>query len=108
MVPITDYVAGVMGFKAYDEHDKLQNRAICKSLGLGKSTCLLAKEAEIGWLRPRYRRYCEIVQLWHRLVNMDTYRRTYKVFMPPTSEEVEGAYWFGSVGAVQCSQSVSL
>ena len=24
-------------------------------------------------------------------------------FMPPTSEEVEGAYWFGSVRAVQCS-----
>ena len=23
------------------------------------------------------------------------------VVMPPTSEEVEGAYWFGSVGAVQ-------
>ena len=34
------------------------------------------------------------------------------IFMPPTSEEVEGAYWFGSVRAVQrvseCSQSVSL
>ena len=31
------------------------------------------------------------------------------IFMPPTSEEVEGAYWFGSVRAVQvqCSQSVS-
>ena len=28
MVPITDYAAGVWGFKAYDEHDKLQNRAI--------------------------------------------------------------------------------
>ena len=27
--------------------------------------------------------------------------------MPPTSEEVEGAYWFGSVRPVQCS-AVSL
>ena len=25
---------------------------------------------------------------------------------PPTSEEVEGAYWFGSVRPVVCSQSV--
>ena len=38
-------------------------------------------EAEIDWLPPRYRRYCEIVQLWHRLVNMDTYRLTHKVFL---------------------------
>ena len=28
------------------------------------------------------------------------------VIMPPTSEEVEGAYWFGSVRPVVCSQSV--
>ena len=28
------------------------------------------------------------------------------MFMPPTSEEVEGAYWFGSVRPVVCSQSV--
>ena len=80
VVPITDYAAGVWGFKAYDEHDRLQNRAIRTFLGLGKSTCLLAMEAETGWLTPRYRRYCEIVRLWHRLVNMDTYRLTYKVF----------------------------
>ena len=25
------------------------------------------------------------------------------IFMPPTSEEVEGAYWFGSVRAVSLS-----
>ena len=80
VVPITDYAAGVWGFKAYDEHDKLQNRAIRTYLGLGKSTCLLAMEAETGWLSPRYRRYCEILRLWHRLVNMDTYRLTHKVF----------------------------
>ena len=49
--------------------------------GPGKWTCLLAMEAEIDWLPPRYRRYCEIVQLWHRLVNMDTYRLTHKVFL---------------------------
>ena len=80
VVPITDYAAGIWGFKAYDEHDKLQNRAIRTFLGLGKSTCLLAMEAETGWPSPRYRRYCEIVRLWHRLVNMDTYRLTHKVF----------------------------
>ena len=28
------------------------------------------------------------------------------IFMPPTSEAVEGAYWFGSVRPVVCSQSV--
>ena len=80
VVPITDYAAGVWGFKAYDEHDKLQNRAIRTFLGLGKSTCLLAMEAETGWLSPRYRRYCEIVRLWHRLVNMDNNHLTHKVF----------------------------
>ena len=29
-------------------------------------------------------------------------------FMHPALEEVKGAYWFGSVRPVQCSQSVSL
>ena len=81
MVPITDYAAGVWGFKAYDEHDKLQNRAIRTFLGIGKSTCLLAMEAETGWLLPRYRSYCEIIRLWHRLVNMDTNRIAHKVFL---------------------------
>ena len=32
MVPITDYAAGAWGFKAYDEHDKLQNRVSCTFL----------------------------------------------------------------------------
>ena len=81
VVPITDYAAGVWGFKAYNEHDKLQNRAIRTFLGIGKSTCFLAMEAETGWLSHRYRRYCEIVRFWHRLVNMDIHRLTYKVFL---------------------------
>ena len=81
MVPITDYAAGVWGFKAYDEHDKLQKRAIRTFLGLGKTTCLLAMEAEIGWMLPRHRRYCDIIRLWHRLANMDANRLTHKVFL---------------------------
>ena len=28
-------------------------------------------------------------------------RQYTEIFMPPTSEEVKGAYWFGSVRAVQ-------
>ena len=35
VVPITDYAAGVWGFKAYDEHDKLQNRVIRMFLDQG-------------------------------------------------------------------------
>ena len=81
VVPITDYAAGVWGFKAYDEHDKLQKRAIRTFLGLGKTTCLLAMEAEIGWMLPRHRRYCDIIRLWHRLANMDANRLTHKVFL---------------------------
>ena len=61
VVPMTDYAAGVWGFKAYDEHDKLLIRAIRTFLGIGKSTCLLTMEAGTGWLSPRYRRYCEII-----------------------------------------------
>ena len=44
-------------------------------------TCLLAVEAETGWLLPRYRRCCEIIRLWHRLVNMDTNGLTHNVFL---------------------------
>ena len=44
-------------------------------------TCLLAVEAETGWLLLRYRRCCEIIRLWHRLVNMDTNRLTHNVFL---------------------------
>ena len=49
-------------------------------LGLGKSTRFQGMEAETGWLTSRYRRYCEIGRLCHKLVNMDNYRLTYKVF----------------------------
>lgn len=81
VVPITDYASGVWGYKFYDEHDKLQNRAIRTFLGVGKSTCLIAMEAETGWLLPKYRRHCEIIRLWHRLVNMDERRITHKIFI---------------------------
>ncbi len=49
-------------------------------LGVSKSTCLLAIDGEIGWLPPRYRRQCEYIRLWHRLVMMDTTRLTHRIF----------------------------
>ena len=86
VVPITDYEAGVYGFKAYYEHDKLQNKTIRTFLRIGKSTCLFAVEAETGWFLPRYRIYREIIRLWHRLANMDInlriqIRNAHKVFL---------------------------
>ncbi|MES9882132.1 MAG: reverse transcriptase family protein [Sedimenticola sp.] len=81
VVPITDYAAGVWGYKAYDKFDKLQYKALRTFLGVGKSTCLLAIEGDTGWLPPKSRRICDIIRLWHRLAIMDERRLTHRVFL---------------------------
>ncbi|MES9883775.1 MAG: reverse transcriptase family protein [Sedimenticola sp.] len=79
VTPVTDYAAGVWGFKPYDVLDKLQNRALRTFLCVGKQTPILAVHGDTNWTSPTTRRHCDIVRLWHRLANFSTNRIAHKV-----------------------------
>ena len=74
IIPVTDYAAGVWGFKNYDDINKLQHRAIQTFLGVGKQTSLVALDGETGLNSPLYRRHCDIIRLWHRLSRLPVSR----------------------------------
>ena len=42
VIPVTDYAAGVWGFKNYDKMIKLKPRTLRTFLGVGKQTSLVA------------------------------------------------------------------
>ncbi len=81
MIPVTNYAAGVCGFKPYDVLDKLQNRAPRTFLCVGKQTTILAVHGDTNWIAPTTRRHCDIVRLWHRLANFPNSRIAHKVLV---------------------------
>ena len=81
VIPVTDYAAGVWGYKNFDDHNKLQHRAIRTLLGVGKQTSLVALDGETGLISPLNRRHNEIIRLWHRLARLPISRIAHRILV---------------------------
>jgi len=78
--PVSDYCAGVWGFNALEQADRIQARALRVFLGLHKRAPLAILEGDTGWIKPQYRRWLEMLRLWNRLISLPEDRLTYKIF----------------------------
>jgi len=79
-VPITDYSAGVWGFKSYDKIDVLHHKIIRYFFGVHRFAANHAIEGDMGWVPPSVRRLVSVIRLWNRLIDMPQDRLTRKIF----------------------------
>ena len=79
VVPISDYFAGVWGFRKFEQSDKLQNRAIRFFLGLGPKTPVCAMQGDMGWTSPSCRHIIKNGKLWNRIIKMEQSRLPFKL-----------------------------
>ncbi len=75
-----DYCAGVWGYKQYDKHNTVQNRAIISYLGVHRYTSNVAINGDVNWTTLHTRRKICMIKLWNRLVKMLDTRLT-KMFL---------------------------
>ena len=80
IVPITDYNAGVWGFKSFDKIDVLHHKIIRYFLSVHHFAANHAIEGDMGWVPPVVRRLVSMTRLWNRLIDMPQDRLTQKVF----------------------------
>ena len=78
---VLDYGSCIWGFGTYDKINTVHNRAIRLFLGVHRFTSNLGINGEMGWLPSKIRRYMNIIRYWNRLINMDNFRLTKKVFL---------------------------
>ncbi len=62
-------------------YNNIQNRAMRYFLGVNKFTPTHTLYGELGWVMPRYRSWLSFAQLWNRLILMNDYRITKKIFL---------------------------
>ena len=79
VIPVTDYCAGVWGYKLYQKTEAFQKRALRFYMGVHKFAPIPAIEDDVGWL-PTYYRHI-IIRLWNRLILMDNSRLAKKIFL---------------------------
>ena len=80
VIPITDYCSSVWGFSNPSFAEKIQNRACRYFLGVHSKTPLHVLQGDVGWLKPKYRIYLNILKYYNRLIKMDHDRLTYRIF----------------------------
>ena len=91
--PVLSYAAGVWGYKAAPNIDRVQNGAARYFLGVGSLTPIHAIEGDMGWFPTRYKRYVEIIRVWNRFVVMDDTRLTNKIFLMTYEISSDSTNW---------------
>ena len=74
VVPITDYSSGVWGYTKNEKIDMVQNRAARVFLGVNRFAPKHGIEGDIGWIPTIIRRKLNMIQMWNRVLNMDSNR----------------------------------
>ena len=80
VIPITDYCSSVWGVLNPSFAEKIQNRVCRYFLGVHSKTPLHVLQGDVGWLKPKYRIYLNILKNYNRLIKMDHERLTYRIF----------------------------
>ena len=78
--PVMNYSSGVWGYSKFTQTDKVQQLALRVFLGVHKFAPVAVLYGDSGWLKPRYKRWIEIVRLWNRLLKLPESRLTRKIF----------------------------
>lgn len=81
VVPVCDYASGVWGFKDFSCMNNVQNRSIRYFLGVHRFAPNGAIQGDMGWMPSKYRRFCNIMLLWNRLLKIEDTRLTKKIFL---------------------------
>ena len=81
VIPVVNYGAGVWGYDKYEICDKLQNKAMCYFLGVSKFAPTAALIGDLNVMPIMFTRWRCIIQLWNRLLRLDSNRLTKRVFL---------------------------
>ena len=80
VIPISDYASAIWGYRNSGHAEKIQNRACRYFLGVNAKTPLSALHGDMGWTRPKYRMYLNILRFYNRLIKMKNDRLTFSIF----------------------------
>ena len=81
ITPILEYFAGIWGSSKFECITKIYQRAIRYYLGVPKNTACAGLEAEMSWLKPKYRQFISVVRLYNRYITMQNNRLVKYVFL---------------------------
>ena len=71
VIPIIDYCSSIWGFSNSSFAEKIQNKACRYFLSVQSKTPLHVLLGDVGWLKPKYRIYLNILKYYNRLIKMN-------------------------------------